>query len=90
MSVLGPRPHAAAHNEHYRKLVPGYMLRHKAKPGIIGWAQVNGWRGETDTVDKMQHRVEHDLQYIRNWSLGLDLKIVALTAARELWGRRAY
>jgi putative colanic acid biosynthesis UDP-glucose lipid carrier transferase len=80
MSVVGPRPHAVAHNEQYRKLVPGYMLRHKVKPGITGWAQVNGWRGETDTLGKMQKRVEHDLYYIRNWSLMLDLKIVALTA----------
>jgi len=79
MSVVGPRPHAVAHNELYRRLIPGYMIRHKVKPGITGWAQVNGWRGETDTVDKMVRRVEHDLQYIRDWSLGLDLKIVLLT-----------
>lgn len=79
MSVVGPRPHAVAHNELYRRLIPGYMIRHKVKPGITGWAQVNGWRGETDTVDKMVCRVEHDLQYIRDWSLGLDIKIVFLT-----------
>src|SRR5450759_5186465 len=72
MSVVGPRPHAVAHNEQYRKLVPGYMLRYKVKPGITGWAQVNGWRGETDTLNKMEKRVEYDLDYIRNWTLWLD------------------
>jgi putative colanic acid biosynthesis UDP-glucose lipid carrier transferase len=90
MSVVGPRPHAVAHNEQYRKLVPGYMLRHKVKPGITGWAQVNGWRGETDTVEKMNKRVEHDMHYIRNWSLMLDLKIVALTVVRGFAGPGAY
>jgi len=90
MSVVGPRPHAVAHNEQYRKLVPGYMLRHKVKPGITGWAQVNGWRGETDTVEKMQKRVEHDMHTIRNWSLALDLKIVALTVVRGFVGPGAY
>ena len=90
MSAVGPRPHAVAHNEQYRKLVPGYMLRHKVKPGITGWAQVNGWRGETDTVEKMQRRVEHDMHYIRNWSLALDLKIVALTVVRGVVGPGAY
>jgi putative colanic acid biosysnthesis UDP-glucose lipid carrier transferase len=82
MSVVGPRPHAVAHNEEYRRLIQGYMLRHKVKPGITGWAQVNGWRGETDTLEKMQKRVEFDLQYIREWSLWLDLKIVWMT----IWG----
>ena len=90
MSVVGPRPHAVAHNEQYRKLVPGYMLRHKVKPGITGWAQVNGWRGETETVEKMQKRVEHDMHYIRNWSLALDLKIVALTVVRGFVQPGAY
>ena len=90
MSVVGPRPHAVAHNEQYRKLVPGYMLRHKVKPGITGWAQINGWRGETDTVEKMQNRVEHDMHYIRNWSLWLDIKIVALTVVRGFVGPGAY
>jgi putative colanic acid biosynthesis UDP-glucose lipid carrier transferase len=90
MSVVGPRPHAVAHNEQYRKLVPGYMLRHKVKPGITGWAQVNGWRGETNTVEKMQMRVEHDMHYIRNWSLVLDIKIVALTVVRGFAGPGAY
>ena len=90
MSVVGPRPHAVAHNEQYRKLVPGYMLRHKVKPGITGWAQVSGWRGETDTVEKMQKRVEHDMHYIRNWSLMLDVKIVALTVVRGFRQPGAY
>ncbi|HCO1727002.1 TPA: exopolysaccharide biosynthesis polyprenyl glycosylphosphotransferase, partial [Escherichia coli] len=72
MSVVGPRPHAVSHNEQYRTLIKGYMLRHKVKPGITGLAQVNGWRGETDTLDKMQKRVEYDLLYIRNWSIWLD------------------
>jgi len=79
MSIVGPRPHAVQHNEHYKELVPGYMRRHKVKPGINGWAQVNGFRGETDTLDKMQQGVAHDLFYIENISLWLDLKIIALT-----------
>ncbi len=90
MSVVGPRPHAVAHNEEYRRLIQGYMLRHKVNPGITGWAQVNGWRGETDTLDKMQKRVECDLHYIQNWSLWLDLKIVWLTIWRGFGGRNAY
>ena len=90
MSVVGPRPHAVAHNEQYRKLIKGYMLRHKVKPGITGWAQVNGWRGETDTLDKMLRRVEYDLEYIQNWSLWLDLKIVFLTVFRGFGGKNAY
>jgi len=79
MSLVGPRPHAVAHNEQYRRLIRGYMLRHKVKPGITGWAQVNGWRGETDTLEKMQKRIEHDLHYIENWDLFLDIKILWLT-----------
>jgi len=79
MSVVGPRPHAVAHNELYRSQIHGYMLRHKVKPGITGWAQVNGWRGETDTVEKMQRRIEYDLYYINNWSLFWDMKIVLMT-----------
>lgn len=79
MSVVGPRPHAVAHNELYRPQIRGYMLRHKVKPGITGWAQVNGWRGETEVVEKMEQRIEHDLFYIDNWSFFLDLKIVFLT-----------
>ncbi|WP_446914162.1 sugar transferase, partial [Klebsiella pneumoniae] len=69
MSIVGPRPHAVAHNELYPDLIEGYMLRHKVKPGITGWAQINGWRGETDTLDKMKMRVEYDLAYIREWSI---------------------
>ena len=89
MSIVGPRPHAVAHNELYRKLIKGYMMRHKVKPGITGWAQVNGFRGETDTLDKMQTRIEYDLEYLRNWSLVLDLQIIL----RTLWvlrDRNAY
>lgn len=90
MSFVGPRPHAVAHNEEYRKLINGYMLRHKVRPGITGWAQVNGLRGETATVEKMQRRVQFDLDYLRNWSLGLDLKIIAKTAVTVLHHRDAY
>ncbi len=79
MSIVGPRPHAIAHNELYRKLISGYMLRHKVKPGITGWAQVHGFRGETDTLEKMQKRVEYDLEYFKNWSLALDLEIILRT-----------
>ncbi len=79
MSIVGPRPHAVAHNEEYRKLIKGYMLRHKVPPGITGWAQVNGFRGETDTLDKMKGRIDHDLDYLRNWSLRLDLYIIFKT-----------
>ncbi|MBI5429530.1 MAG: undecaprenyl-phosphate glucose phosphotransferase [Nitrosomonadales bacterium] len=90
MSLVGPRPHAVAHNEQYRKLIHGYMLRHKVRPGITGWAQVNGWRGETDTLGKMEKRIEYDLEYIRNWSLWLDLKILWLTLFRGFFGENAY
>lgn len=90
MSLVGPRPHAVAHNEQYRKLIHGYMLRHKVKPGITGWAQVNGWRGETDTLDKMEKRVEYDLEYIRNWSIWLDIKILWLTLFRGFFGKNVY
>jgi len=80
MSIVGPRPHAVVHNEEYRKLIPKYMQRHMVKPGITGWAQVNGWRGETDTLEKMQKRVEFDLFYINHWSLWTDIKIIIRTA----------
>jgi putative colanic acid biosynthesis UDP-glucose lipid carrier transferase len=80
MSLVGPRPHAVAHNEQYRRLISGYMVRHKVKPGITGWAQVNGLRGETDTVDKMRKRIEYDLDYLRRWSLGFDVSILLKTA----------
>jgi putative colanic acid biosysnthesis UDP-glucose lipid carrier transferase len=76
MSIVGPRPHAVAHNEMYRKLIKSYMVRHKVRPGITGWAQVNGLRGETETVDKMKARIEYDLDYLRHWSLRLDLQII--------------
>jgi Undecaprenyl-phosphate glucose phosphotransferase len=79
LSLVGPRPHAVAHNEKYRAIIHGYMLRHTVKPGITGWAQVNGWRGETVEVGKMEERVRHDMEYIRNWNLLLDLKIIFLT-----------
>jgi len=90
MSIVGPRPHAVAHNEQYRGQINSYMLRHKVKPGITGWAQVNGWRGETDTLDKMQKRIEHDLAYIHNWSLWWDLKIVFLTVFKGFIHKNAY
>jgi len=79
MSIVGPRPHAVAHNELYRKLIKGYMLRHKVKPGITGWAQVNGLRGETETLDKMEARIHYDLDYLRKWSLWLDIWIILKT-----------
>uniref|UniRef100_UPI0025F093BC undecaprenyl-phosphate glucose phosphotransferase n=1 Tax=Methylibium sp. TaxID=2067992 RepID=UPI0025F093BC len=90
MSIVGPRPHAVAHNELYRELIKAYMVRHKVKPGITGWAQVNGLRGETDTIEKMRARVEFDLEYLRNWSLGLDLQIIARTVRLLLFDRHAY
>jgi putative colanic acid biosysnthesis UDP-glucose lipid carrier transferase len=80
MSLVGPRPHAVAHNELYRKLIMGYMQRHKVRPGLTGWAQVNGLRGETQSVEKMKARIDYDLNYLRNWSLRLDLYIIAKTA----------
>lgn len=90
MSIVGPRPHAIAHNEAYKDQVGGYMLRHKVKPGITGWAQINGWRGETDTLEKMQRRVEHDLYYIEHWSLAFDLKIIFLTIFKGFVNKNAY
>ena len=90
MSIVGPRPHAVAHNEMYRQLIKAYMVRHKVKPGITGWAQVNGHRGETATLDKMQARVEYDLEYLRNWSLGLDLVIILRTVKSVLADSKAY
>lgn len=90
MSIVGPRPHAVAHNEEYRTLIHRYMLRHKVKPGITGWAQVNGWRGETDSIEKMQKRIEHDLEYIRQWSLWLDVKIFAMTFFKGFSNKNAY
>ena len=90
MSIVGPRPHAVAHNELYRTLIKGYMVRHKVRPGITGWAQVNGYRGETDTLDKMQARIDYDLDYLRNWSLQLDLFIVLKTIRLVFKDNAAY
>ena len=90
MSIVGPRPHAVAHNEQYRTLIQGYMLRHKVKPGITGWAQINGWRGETDTLEKMEKRIEFDLEYIREWSVWFDIKIVFLTIFKGFVNKAAY
>jgi putative colanic acid biosysnthesis UDP-glucose lipid carrier transferase len=90
MSVVGPRPHAVAHNEIYRKLIRGYMIRHKVRPGITGLAQVMGFRGETETIEKMKARIEHDLTYLRNWSLLLDLQIILKTVVVVLQKQNAY
>ena len=90
MSIVGPRPHAVAHNEQYRKVINGYMVRHKVKPGITGWAQVNGLRGETDTLDKMKARVDCDLDYLRHWSLGLDIYIILKTVTVVFKDQYAY
>ncbi|MES3020120.1 MAG: undecaprenyl-phosphate glucose phosphotransferase [Pseudomonadota bacterium] len=90
MSLVGPRPHAVAHNEQYRKLIKGYMLRHKVKPGITGWAQVNGMRGETDTLEKMEARIRYDLDYLRSWSLWLDVWIILKTIKVVLKRQNAY
>jgi putative colanic acid biosysnthesis UDP-glucose lipid carrier transferase len=90
MSIVGPRPHAVAHNEYYRQRIPGYMLRHKVRPGITGWAQINGWRGETETLDKMEKRIELDLEYLRRWSLWFDIKIIWLTIFGGFSSSKAY
>ena len=90
MSIVGPRPHAVAHNEEYRAKIQGYMLRHKVKPGITGLAQINGFRGETDTLDKMEGRIKYDLQYIQTWTLLLDIKIILLTITRGFVGKDVY
>lgn len=90
MSIVGPRPHAVAHNEEYREKIQGYMLRHKVKPGITGLAQINGFRGETDTLDKMEGRLHYDLKYIQTWSIGLDLKIIFLTIFKGFVNKNAY
>jgi putative colanic acid biosynthesis UDP-glucose lipid carrier transferase len=90
MSVVGPRPHAVAHNELYRKLIRGYMIRHKVRPGVTGLAQVMGFRGETETVEKMKGRIEMDLTYLRNWSLLLDLQIILKTVVVVLGRQNAY
>jgi len=87
---VGPRPHAIEHDELYQKLVDGYIHRYRAKPGITGWAQVNGYRGETDRIEKMEGRVEYDLYYLRNWSFSLDMKIVASTIVKGFKNSNAY
>jgi putative colanic acid biosynthesis UDP-glucose lipid carrier transferase len=90
MSIVGPRPHALAHNEQFKELVPRYMLRHKVKPGITGWAQIHGYRGETDTLEKMESRVEYDLYYIENMSIWLDLRIIVMTIFKGFVHENAY
>lgn len=90
MSIVGPRPHAVEHNEFYKESIKAYMQRHKVKPGITGWAQVNGWRGKTEIITKMEKRVEYDLYYIENWSLILDLKIILLTIIHGFVNKNAY
>jgi putative colanic acid biosynthesis UDP-glucose lipid carrier transferase len=90
MSIVGPRPHAISHNEMYRKLIKGYMVRHKVKPGITGWAQVNGFRGETETVDSMKARIDYDIDYLKKWSLGLDIMIILKTVLLVFKDSKAY
>jgi putative colanic acid biosynthesis UDP-glucose lipid carrier transferase len=90
MSVVGPRPHALKHNSDYVKLIPKYALRHKVKPGITGWAQICGYRGETDTLDKMEGRVKHDIYYLEHWSLWMDLKIIAMTPLATVQNKNVY
>ena len=90
MSVVGPRPHALEHDDLYQKVVSGYIHRYRIKPGITGWAQVNGFRGETDRIEKMEGRVAHDLYYLGNWSFGLDMKIIAATVFKGLRHSNAY
>lgn len=90
MSIVGPRPHAVAHNVYYRECIDSYMKRHQVKPGITGWAQINGWRGETDTLEKMEKRVEYDLYYIDNWSVMFDIQIIVMTVFKGFISKNAY
>lgn len=90
MSIVGPRPHAVTHNEFYRSAIHGYMLRHKVKPGITGLAQVKGYRGETDTLEKMEGRIKYDLEYIRSWSLWLDIKLIVMTVFVGFTNKNAF
>jgi len=90
MSIVGPRPHAVQHNVEYASIISEYFARHNVKPGITGWAQVNGLRGETDTPDKMRRRVDADLHYIENWSLLLDFKVILMTAITVWFQDTAY
>jgi putative colanic acid biosynthesis UDP-glucose lipid carrier transferase len=90
MSVVGPRPHALAHNDQYVQQIPRYALRHKVKPGVTGWAQICGYRGETDTIDKMEGRIKHDLYYLENWSIWMDIKIIALTPLAAIENKNVF
>ena len=90
MSLVGPRPHAVAHNEYYRDKIDGYMSRHVIKPGMTGWAQVNGCRGETDTLDKMKRRVRYDIEYIQKWSIFLDIRILLKTFVEVFKNQNVY
>jgi lipopolysaccharide/colanic/teichoic acid biosynthesis glycosyltransferase len=90
MSVVGPRPHALEHDNLYSPLIVGYIDRYRAKPGITGWAQINGFRGETDRIEKMVARVEYDLYYLKHWSFALDMKIIFVTLARGFFHIHAY
>jgi lipopolysaccharide/colanic/teichoic acid biosynthesis glycosyltransferase len=90
MSLVGPRPHASAHDKHFSQILETYALRHHVKAGLTGWAQVNGARGETDTLEKMQRRVELDIWYINHWSLWLDFRIVMRTLRIVLTGENAH
>ena len=90
MSLVGPRPHPVALDAAFMQRIRRYAARHRVKPGITGLAQVNGWRGETDTVEKIEKRVEHDLYYIDNWSLAFDLRILAMTTVCGFYGRNAF
>ena len=90
MSIVGPRPHAVVHNEEFRKIAPFYMRRHLVKPGITGWAQVNGWRGETDSIDKILKRTEFDLYYLKHWTIWLDIRIIFKTIAKVLYDKNAH
>ena len=90
MSMVGPRPHAIEHNEYYRQHIDGYMRRHRVKPGITGWAQINDLRGETQTIEEMSRRVKHDLFYIEHWSVWFDLRIVLTTLLKIFFSRKAW
>lgn len=90
MSIVGPRPHAIAHNQYYQTKIPDYCLRHQVKPGITGWAQINGWRGETDTLEKMAMRIQFDLEYINHWNIWVDCKIIFLTLWHGFVHKNAY
>jgi undecaprenyl-phosphate galactose phosphotransferase/putative colanic acid biosynthesis UDP-glucose lipid carrier transferase len=90
MSLVGPRPHALAHDDQYSNCIANYAFRNHVKPGLTGWAQVNGFRGETARIELMKRRVQHDVWYINHWSLWLDMWIVVRTCFVTLWGKNAY